>query len=86
MGYNGAAMQVAVRHRDHIPMAGGLRFNTVIRHVFPNPAVRAGIITNWVYPRAMSQHCWKNDWDLSSCVSMDIAIDLTVSMDPGGEF
>ena len=75
----GAAIRVASRGQfvTHIPNGGRAEaYNTVIRHVFPNPAVRAGIKDQLDYicsnvPVLLEERLGLN----LAIVSMDIAID-----------
>lgn len=61
----------------HIPNGGRAEdFNTVIRHVFPNPAVRAGIINQLEYISSHVPALLEERLGFTlAIVSMDIAID-----------
>ena len=75
----GAAMRVASKGQfvTHIPNGGRAEdFNTVIRHVFPNPAVRAGIINQLEYISSHVPALLEERLGFTlAIVSMDIAID-----------
>ena len=79
MGYNRSSNAVASKGQfvTHIPNGGRAEdFNTVIRHVFPNPAVRAGIINQLEYISSHVPALLEERLGFTlAIVSMDIAID-----------